>query len=56
MSDFLHLDTISIVAAILGGFILLHGLCSLFIKERLYLSEVCKYYTPYDKQKTHSYQ
>ncbi|KAK4512345.1 H(+)-transporting V0 sector ATPase subunit d [Mucor velutinosus] len=32
-------DIVSIVAAILGGFILLYGLCSLVIKERLYLSE-----------------
>ncbi|CEP08860.1 hypothetical protein [Parasitella parasitica] len=32
-------DTVSIVAAILGGFILLYGLCSLVIKEKLYLSE-----------------
>lgn len=35
-------DIVSIVAAILGGFILLYGLCSLVIKERLYLSEACK--------------
>lgn len=35
-------DIVSIVAAILGGFILLFGLCSLVIKERLYLSEACK--------------
>ncbi|KAG1207568.1 hypothetical protein G6F69_007944 [Rhizopus microsporus] len=32
-------DTVSVVIAILGGFIVLYGLCSLFIKERLYLSE-----------------
>ncbi|KAI8636122.1 Sodium/hydrogen exchanger family-domain-containing protein [Parasitella parasitica] len=32
-------DTVSIVSAILGGFILLYGLCSLVIKEKLYLSE-----------------
>lgn len=35
-------DTVSVVIAILGGFIVLYGLCSLFIKERLYLSEACK--------------
>ncbi|KAI7906455.1 Sodium/hydrogen exchanger family-domain-containing protein [Cokeromyces recurvatus] len=33
------LETVSIVAAVLGGFILLYGLCSLVIKEKLYLSE-----------------
>lgn len=32
-------DTVSIVAAVLGGFILLYGLTSLVVKERLYLSE-----------------
>ncbi|KAG0764499.1 hypothetical protein G6F62_005324 [Rhizopus arrhizus] len=32
-------DTVSIVSAILGGFILFYGLSSLVIKERLYLSE-----------------
>ncbi|KAI8979644.1 Sodium/hydrogen exchanger family-domain-containing protein [Mycotypha africana] len=32
-------DTVSVVCSILGGFILLFGLCSLVIKERLYLSE-----------------
>ncbi|GAA5805596.1 hypothetical protein HPULCUR_011116 [Helicostylum pulchrum] len=32
-------DTVSIVAAIIGGFILLYGLTSLVIKEKLYLSE-----------------
>lgn len=35
-------ETVSIVAAILGGFILLYGLTSLVIKEKLYLSEACK--------------
>lgn len=37
-------DTVSIVAAVLGGFILLYGLTSLVIKERLYISEACKSY------------
>ncbi|GAA5811230.1 hypothetical protein MFLAVUS_004662 [Mucor flavus] len=32
-------ETVSVVAAILGGFILLYGLTSLVIKEKLYLSE-----------------
>lgn len=36
-------DTVSIVAAVLGGFILLYGLTSLVVKERLYLSEACKF-------------
>ncbi|CAG8534994.1 14133_t:CDS:10 [Funneliformis caledonium] len=33
------LDEVSLVASILGGFIILYGLVSFFIKERLYLSE-----------------
>lgn len=33
--------TVSVVAAILGGFILLYGVCSLVIKEKLYISEAC---------------
>ncbi|KAG0169125.1 hypothetical protein DFQ30_003944 [Apophysomyces sp. BC1015] len=32
-------DPVSVVAAVLGGFILLYGLCSLIIKEKLYISE-----------------
>ncbi|CAO3648007.1 unnamed protein product [Cunninghamella echinulata] len=32
-------DTVSIISTILGGFILLFGLCSLAIKERFYMSE-----------------
>ncbi|KAI7883816.1 Cation/H+ exchanger [Mucor mucedo] len=31
--------TVSTVAAVLGGFILLYGVCSLVIKEKLYISE-----------------
>ncbi|KAI7890666.1 Sodium/hydrogen exchanger family-domain-containing protein [Mucor mucedo] len=33
------IDTVSVIAAVLGGFILLYGLSSLVIKERLYISE-----------------
>lgn len=36
-------DTVSVVAAVLGGFILFYGLTSLVIKERLYISEACKF-------------
>ncbi|KAI8065765.1 Cation/H+ exchanger [Gongronella butleri] len=32
-------DTVSLISLTLGGFILLFGLCSLAIKERLYMSE-----------------
>lgn len=40
----MDIDTaVSKVAAILGGFILLYGVCSLVIKEKLYISEACKY-------------
>jgi hypothetical protein len=35
-------DSLSIGAAVLGGFILFYGLTSLIIKEKLYLSEACK--------------
>ncbi|KAI8343119.1 Sodium/hydrogen exchanger family-domain-containing protein [Chlamydoabsidia padenii] len=34
-----NVETISIVYSILGAFILIYGLCSLVVKERLYLSE-----------------
>jgi NhaP-type Na+/H+ or K+/H+ antiporter len=34
-------STVSTVAATLGGFILLYGVCSLVIKEKLYISEAC---------------
>ncbi|CAO3590794.1 unnamed protein product [Absidia cylindrospora] len=34
-----NVETISIVYSILGGLIIIYGLCSLFVKERLYLSE-----------------
>jgi hypothetical protein len=34
-------STVSIIAATLGGFILLYGVCSLVIKEKLYVSEAC---------------
>ncbi|CAG8485808.1 2716_t:CDS:10 [Ambispora leptoticha] len=37
--NLVEIDEVSIVAAILGGFILIFGFVSLFIKERLYLSE-----------------
>ena len=30
------------MTALLGGFVVTFGLVSLFIKERLYLSEACK--------------
>ncbi|KAI8365918.1 Sodium/hydrogen exchanger family-domain-containing protein [Radiomyces spectabilis] len=33
------IETVSVVCAVLGGFILLYGLCSLIIKEKLYISE-----------------
>ncbi|KAI8084881.1 Sodium/hydrogen exchanger family-domain-containing protein [Halteromyces radiatus] len=36
---FVHVETISVIYCILGGFILLYGLCSLVVKERLYISE-----------------
>ncbi|KAI8070788.1 Sodium/hydrogen exchanger family-domain-containing protein [Gongronella butleri] len=39
MVDLTHVETISVIYSILGGFILLYGLCSLTIKERLYISE-----------------
>ncbi|ORY95837.1 Cation/H+ exchanger [Syncephalastrum racemosum] len=32
-------ETVSCIAAVFGGFILCYGLCSLVIKERLYISE-----------------
>ncbi|KAL1934724.1 hypothetical protein VTP01DRAFT_6906 [Rhizomucor pusillus] len=32
-------ETVSSVAAVLGGFVLVYGLCSLIIKEKLYISE-----------------
>lgn len=35
----INVETISVVYSILGAFILFYGLCSLFVKERLYLSE-----------------
>lgn len=35
-------EIVSIVAAVLGGFILLFGLTSLVIKERIYISEACR--------------
>ncbi|CAO3643810.1 unnamed protein product [Cunninghamella blakesleeana] len=34
-----NVETISVVYSILGGFIILYGLCSLVVKERLYISE-----------------
>lgn len=37
-------ETVSCIAAVFGGFILCYGLCSLVIKERLYISEACKTY------------
>lgn len=40
-------STVSTIAATLGGFILLYGACSLIIKEKLYISEACKYYPFY---------
>lgn len=36
-------STVSTVAATLGGFILLYGVCSLVIKEKLFISEACNY-------------
>ncbi|ORX50878.1 hypothetical protein DM01DRAFT_1408872 [Hesseltinella vesiculosa] len=39
MVNLTHVETISVIYSILGGFILLYGLCSLVIKERLYISE-----------------
>jgi hypothetical protein len=39
----MDIDTnISVTAAALGGFILLYGVCSLVIKEKLYISEACE--------------
>jgi len=35
----IHADAVSVVIAVLGGFIILFGLVSFFIKERLYLSD-----------------
>lgn len=34
-------NTISVIAAIFGAFILLYGVCSLVIKQKLYISEAC---------------
>lgn len=34
-------STVSTIAATLGGFILVYGVCSLVIKEKLYISEAC---------------
>ncbi|CAG8532188.1 8554_t:CDS:10 [Funneliformis mosseae] len=39
MAQLIEVDQVSLVASILGGFIILYGLVSFFIKERLYLSE-----------------
>ncbi len=39
----LEIDKLSVVTSILGGYIILYGLVSFFIKERLYLSEARKY-------------
>lgn len=36
---FLNVESISVIYCILGGFILIYGLCSLLIKEKLYISE-----------------
>ena len=38
----IHLDTVSVVFAVLGLFILIFGLISMPIKEWLYLSEARK--------------
>ncbi|KAJ2654124.1 hypothetical protein IWW48_006303 [Coemansia sp. RSA 1200] len=35
----IHTDQLQVVPALLGGFIFILGLCSLIVKERLYLSE-----------------
>lgn len=37
-------ETVSSVAAVLGGFVLVYGLCSLIIKEKLYISEARMFY------------
>ncbi|CAG8699366.1 4665_t:CDS:10 [Acaulospora morrowiae] len=37
--EFIRLDEVSLVAALLGGFIVLFGFVSYFVKEKLYLSE-----------------
>jgi sodium/hydrogen antiporter len=41
--NFIHTDDVSVVIAVLGGFIISFGLVSFFVKERLYLSEARKY-------------
>ncbi|CAG8499918.1 11164_t:CDS:10 [Funneliformis mosseae] len=37
--DFIYLNEVSVIATIFGGFIVVFGLVSYYIKERLYLSE-----------------
>ncbi|EXX79129.1 hypothetical protein RhiirA5_495269 [Rhizophagus irregularis] len=39
MSPLIHVEEVSVVIAVLGGFIIIFGLVSFFVKERLYLSE-----------------
>ena len=43
MNPLIHVEEVSVVTAVLGGFIIIFGLVSFFVKERLYLSESRKY-------------
>jgi hypothetical protein len=43
MSPLIHVEEVSVVTSVLGGFIIIFGLVSFFVKERLYLSEARKY-------------
>ncbi len=43
MFELIDVNELSLVTSILGGYIILYGLVSFFIKERLYLSEARKY-------------
>lgn len=43
-------DTISCLGGLLGGFLLVYGLCSLVFKEKLYISEAGRWPTQFSER------